>query len=81
MSESLVSSARESSLQFMPLRVTSGRLPLHLNQKEWKEILHWFLRGLPAAVVAQETRLNRKLVLRALTHVRMEMQLDVPDVF
>ncbi len=32
-------------------------------------------------MVAQETRLNRKRVLRALTHVRVAMQRDVPDVF
>ncbi len=31
--------------------------------------------------IAQETRIERKRVLRALTYVRMAFQKDIPDVF
>ena len=58
-----------------------GRLPLHLNRKEWSKILHWFLRGLPAVAIAQETMLHRQRILRALTYVRMAFQMDIPEVF
>lgn len=60
---------------------TPGRLPLYLSRSEWTKILHWFLRGLPAAAIAQETGLERKRVLRALTYVRIALQQDIPDVF
>ncbi len=43
-----------------------GRLPLRLAQREWKKTIHWFLRGLPAQAIAQETGLERKRVIRAL---------------
>ena len=58
-----------------------GRLPLRLTQREWKKTLHWFLRGLPAQAIAQETGLERKRVIRALIYVREAMKKDIPDVF
>jgi hypothetical protein len=58
-----------------------GQLPLHLNRKEWSKILYWFLRGLPAVAIAQETMLHRQQILRALTYVRMAFQMDIPEVF
>lgn len=58
-----------------------NRLPLHLKRHGWTKILHWFLRGLPSAAIAQETGLHRQRVLRALMYVRMAMQRDIPDVF
>ena len=57
------------------------KLPLHLTRKEWTKILHWFLRGLPVVAIAQETGIERKRVLRALTYVRMAFQKDIPEVF
>ena len=60
---------------------TPGRLPLYLSRSEWTKILHWFLRGLPAAAIAQETGLERKRVLRALTYVIIALKQDIPDVF
>ena len=45
------------------------------------KILHWFLRGLPVVAIAQETGIERKRVLRALTYVRMAFQKDIPEVF
>ena len=57
------------------------KLPLHLTRKEWAKILHWFLRGLPVVAIAQETGIERKRVLRALTYVRMAFQKDIPEVF
>ena len=58
-----------------------GKLPLHLTWKEWSKILHWFLRGLPVVAIAQETGIERKRVLRALTYFRMAFQKDIPEVF
>ena len=58
-----------------------GKLPLHLTRQEWARILHWFLRGLPVVAIAQETGIERKRVLRALTYVRMAFQKDIPEVF
>lgn len=60
---------------------TPGRLPLYLTRQEWKGILHWFLRGLPSAAVAQETGLHRQRVLRALLCVREAMKQDIPQAF
>ena len=60
---------------------TPGKLPLQLVRREWQKLLHWFLRGLPARAIAQETSLERKRVLRALMYVRVAMQKDIPDVF
>ena len=57
------------------------KLPLTLTRKEWIKILHWFLRGLPAVAIAQETGIHRQRILRALTYVRIAFQQDVPDVF
>ena len=57
------------------------RLPLRLVRQEWRKLLHWFLRGLPARAIAQETGLHQQRVLRALTYVRQAMQKDIPEVF
>ena len=62
----------------------SWKLPLHLSRKEWSNILHWFLRGLPVlpvVAIAQKTGIHRQGILRALTYVRMAFQMDLPDVF
>lgn len=47
-----------------------GRWPLRLTPAEWRAILRWFVRGVTSAVIAQETGLERKRVLRALTVIR-----------
>lgn len=57
------------------------KLPLTLTRKEWSQILHWFLRGLPAVAIAQETGVHRQRILRALTYVRIAFQQDIPEVF
>jgi hypothetical protein len=56
------------------------RLPLRLNEKEWRQLLQWFVRGLTGRQIAQETAIERKRVLRALTLVRAAMagQVFVP---
>lgn len=56
-------------------------LPLRLTAAEWRRLLRWFLLGHSAAVVAQEARLERKRVLRALSLVRQVMARDVPAIF
>ena len=60
---------------------TLGKLPLQLERREWQKLLHWFMRGLPARAIAQETGLHHQRVFRALTYVRLAMQKDIPDVF
>ena len=58
-----------------------GKLPLTLAHKEWFQILHWFLRGLLAVAIAQETSIHRQRILRALMYVRRALQKDIPEVF
>jgi hypothetical protein len=53
-------------------------LPLRLTLPQWRGLLRWFIRGLPSALIAEETRLERKRVLRALTAVRAAMARTVP---
>ena len=55
-----------------------GRLPLRLTPQQWRELLRWFVRGAPSAQIADETRLNRKRVLRALTSVRRAILRSCP---
>jgi len=51
-------------------------LPLHLTLKEWSNILHWFLRGLPVVAIAQKTRVHRQRILRGLTYVSLKRRLS-----
>ena len=53
-------------------------LPLRLSPGEWRRLLRWFVLGQSAEVIAQEARLERKRVLRALIVVRQAMVRDVP---
>lgn len=53
-----------------------GRLPLRLTPGQWRAVLRWFLRDVPGAAVARETRLDRKRVLRALMVVRAAIARD-----
>lgn len=55
--------------------------PLRLTPVEWRRLLRWFVLGQSAAVIAQEARLERKRVLRALLLVRQAMTRDVPPAF
>jgi hypothetical protein len=50
-----------------------GQLPLRLSAREWRDVLGWFVRGLPSDAIARETGLHRKRVLRALGVVRAAM--------
>ena len=43
--------------------------------------MHWFLRGLPVVAIAQETRVHRQRILRALTYVRNSFQKGTLDIF
>ena len=56
-------------------------LPLRLSPGEWRRLLRWFVLGQSAEVIAQEARLERKRVLRALIVVRQAMVRDVPHLF
>lgn len=60
---------------------TPGVLPLRLSPLQWRRLLRWFVLGQSAAVIAQESRLERKRVLRALLLVRQAMMQDVSPVF
>ena len=57
------------------------RLPLYLTPRQWRQLLHWFLVGLSGAQIAEETKLRRERVLRALLLVREAMAWDIPPVF
>ncbi len=58
-----------------------GSLPVRLTAPQWRQLLRYFLLGLSAARVAQETHLGREQVLRALLLVRQAMARDIPPVF
>ncbi len=58
-----------------------GRLPLRLVAAEWQAVVRWFLLGLSAQRIGQQTGLERRRVLRALRQVRRAMARDVPPVF
>ena len=58
-----------------------GMLPLRLTLGEWRRLLRWFVLGHSAEVIAQEARLHRQRVLRALLLVRQAMVRDVPPLF
>ena len=54
---------------------------MRLTAQQWRQLLRYFLLGLSAAHVAQETHLGREQVLRALLLVRQAMARDIPPVF
>jgi len=56
-----------------------GRLPLRLTRPAWQAVLEWFVRGAPSAQIANETGLDRKRVLRALTAVREAIARSAAD--
>lgn len=56
-------------------------LPLRLTRAQWRRLLRWFLLAQSTVVIARETRLDRKRVLRALPLVRQAMASDVPPAF
>jgi len=59
----------------------ANKLPLNLSRAEWKRLLRWFLLGQSSARVADEARIDRKKVLRALTLVREVMARDIAPAF
>lgn len=59
----------------------SSSLPLRLSRVQWKRLLRWFMLGLSGARVAEESHLDRKKVLKALTLAREAMAYDIPPVF
>ncbi|MBI4200095.1 MAG: IS1595 family transposase, partial [Chloroflexi bacterium] len=56
-------------------------LPLRLTRAQWRRLLRWFLLEQSTVVIARETRLEHKRVLRALRLVRQAMARDVPPAF
>ena len=60
---------------------TAGRLPLRLTSREWRQITGWWVRGLSARMIALETGLERKRVLRALLRLREAMAREIPPPF
>jgi hypothetical protein len=53
-------------------------LPLRLTLRRWRALLRWFVRGVPSAEIARETRLDRKRVLRALMVLRRALMRSAP---
>ena len=60
---------------------TPHRIPLRLTREEWREILHLFLMEQSSNSIVEQTGLDKKRVLRALTKVRMVLAKDVPEIF
>ena len=60
---------------------TPRRLPLRLTREQWREILHLFLMEQSSNSIVEQTGLDKKKVLRALTKVRMVLATDVPEIF
>jgi len=58
-----------------------GMLPLRLTLGEWRRLLRWSVPGPSVEVIAQEARLHRQRVLRALLLVHQTMVRDVPPLF
>lgn len=54
---------------------------MRLTPRQWRALLQWFVRGVSSAVIAHETGLERKRVLRALTVMRLAMARSVPPAF
>jgi transposase len=59
----------------------ANSLPLRLTRAEWKRLLRWFLLGQSGLRIAEESRIERKKVLKALTLVRKCLVQDIPPVF
>lgn len=59
----------------------NGSLPLRLKRSGWKRLLASFVLEHPSSLIAQESGVERKRVLRALRLVRSAMQRDVPKQF
>lgn len=57
------------------------RLPLRLSVQQWRSLLRSFVLEHPSSIIAQESGLERRRVLRALRLVRSAMQRDVPEQF
>ena len=60
---------------------TPHRLPLNFNRREWIRVLRWFLHGLSAKAISDETSFHRQRILRALLVVRTAMSKDQAGVF
>jgi len=58
-----------------------GRLPLQLTGSQWRAILIPFFHGHSSQQIAEETGIERKRILRALTKARTVMLHDIPEVF
>lgn len=58
-----------------------GRLPLALTRGQWKRVAHCFSLGLSCNRITEETGLERKRVLRALTHIRQALLLERHEAF
>lgn len=57
------------------------KLPLHLTRRQWREILHLCLLEQSANSIVEQTGIERRRVLRALTKVRIVMAQDIPETF
>ena len=58
-----------------------NRLPLHLTVSQWKDLLRWFLREQSVRIISEETGLEKRRIIRALTYIRFVMVKDVPKIF
>ena len=59
-----------------------GKFPLRLSRQEWSQVPHWFLQRLPVVAIIQETGIEPKPVLPALTLCSSGLpDRDIPHLF
>jgi len=58
-----------------------GKLPLTLTRAQWRRVAHLFVLGLSTNQVREESGLEHRRVLRALSAIRRALVLDPPEAF
>lgn len=60
---------------------SNRKLPLRLTVYQWKQLLKLYALGLSSNKIAEQMRIPKQRVLRALMHVRIAMKTDIPKQF
>jgi len=56
-------------------------LPLRLTRNQWKQLIKWFIFGHSIDTIANQTKINRECIMRALLITREVMKTDIPKQF
>lgn len=54
---------------------------LSLTRKQWREIIKWFVLEQSIDRIVEQTYISRYQVIKALTHIRRLMLMNIPEVF